>query len=339
MILATGPRAVSALGVALVAALLAPASASASPSDICAPGTTLTPTYQYAELEQKAPLVATHEMTVIAEFSDRVRNLAVSAPDGVHVLGKRGGRLKLIVPVSASLAMTATWVQANNPSDPDSDPDDPATNCTATVTTALPITSTRPSTAIYVLKASDGYAAFAVTQDLRRGDVSPLEISIRVTAKARFPSEGAKARTMAVAMRPSERVHYKRHIPQEEFATTPMRCRFYYLTCGGPAFVQSWATELRWRSPGRWTKKSGLHGGGLLSYLQPFRIVAPYGVMVNAIVGTTRNYKPPAFAYDVQVHQSGQLVGRARVAGHCRKEPTRFGESFYRCHPVRRAFG
>jgi hypothetical protein len=144
---------------------------------------------------------------------------------------------------------------------------------------------------------------------------------------------------MSVAMRPSERVHYKRHIPQEEFATTPMRCRFYYLTCGGPAFVQSWATNLMWRSPGRWTKKSALNGGGLLSYLQPFRIVAPYGVMVDAIVGTTRNYKPPAFAYDVQVHQSGQLVGRARVAGHCRKEPTRFGESFYRCHPVRRAFG
>jgi len=339
MIVATGPRAVSVLGVALAAALLVPASSWASAADPCPLATTLTPTYKYAELEQKAPLVATHEMTVIAEFTDRVRNLAVSVPDGVHVLGKSGGRLKLIVPVSASLAVTATWIQARDPSDPNSDPFDPATNCTATVTTALPITATRPSTAVYLLKASDGYAAFAVTQDHNRGDVSPLEVSIRVSAKARFPSQGAKARTMAVAMRPSERVRYKRHIPHEEFATTPMRCRFYYLTCGGPAFVQSWATELRWRSAGRWTKKSALHGGGLLSYLQPFRIVAPYGVMVNAIVGTTRNYLPPAFAFDIQVHQSGQLVGRARVAGHCGKEPTRFGESFYRCHPVRRKFG
>ena len=36
---------------------------------------------------------------------------------------------------------------------------------------------------------------------------------------------------MPVAMRPSERVRYRKHIPQEEFATTPLRCRYYDLTC------------------------------------------------------------------------------------------------------------
>ena len=36
---------------------------------------------------------------------------------------------------------------------------------------------------------------------------------------------------MPVAMRPSENVRYRKHIPKEEFATTPLRCRYYDLTC------------------------------------------------------------------------------------------------------------
>ena len=51
------------------------------------------------------------------------------------------------------------------------------------------------------------------------------------------------------------------------------------------------------------------------------------------------SYKPPAVGYDVQVRQSGEVVGRARIASRCRKEPNGYAERFYRCRPVRRKLG
>ena len=313
---------------AIAVGLLAPAAASADP---CAPGTAFTPSYDFVEGRVKVPLVATHELTMTAEFSDRVDHVALEVPEGVRVIGRRGARMKLIVPVSASLAVTATWVQG----DPD-DPDNPA--CTATATTALPITATRPSRAYYLRKAkgTDADVAFAVVSDPRRGDVSPMEISLRVAASTRFPSARKKERKMPVAMRPSELVHYKKHIPQEEFATTPLRCRYYDLICSRNPRIASWATALQY--PGRTIRPRRLNGGALLSYVQPFRKIAPYGVVVDAIVGDPFR-SPPKAALELQVRQSGELVGRARVAFHCGPERTRFGETFYRCRAVRKRFG
>jgi hypothetical protein len=332
-------RALLAL-IAASAAALAPASASAADPS-CPQATTLTPAYTFEEVETRVPLVATHELTVIAEFSEAVRGVALSVPDGVRVVGRRAERLKLIVPLSAALPVTATWVQATDPSDPSSSPDDPETRCVATATTALPVTATRPSRGFYLRKAEvpDAYSAIAVAPDPKRGDLSPMEVSIRVAASTRFPAANAKQRKLPVAMRPSERVRYKRHIPQEEFATSPLRCRYYNLTCGGRALVASWATALLWRPPGRPITERNLRGGALLSYVQPFRKVAPYGVLVDALIGGRGDYKPPASAYDIQVRQSGKLVGRARVAVRCGKERTQFGEYFYRCHSVRQRFG
>ena len=239
--------------------------------------------------------------------------------------------MKLIVPVSASLAVTATWVQ-----DDPANPDNPT--CTATATTALPITATRPSRAYYLRKAkgTDAYVAFAVVSDPQRGDVSPMEVSLRVAASTRFPSARAKVRRMPVAMRPSELVHYKKHIPQEEFATTPLRCRYYDLICSRNPRLAAWATALQY--PGRTIRPRHLNGGALLSYVQPFRKIAPYGVVVDAIVGDPFR-TPPKAALDLQVRQSGKLVGRARVAFHCGPERTPYGETFYRCRAVRKKFG
>jgi hypothetical protein len=325
------------LAVALALALLAPASSSAAPGDTCPPGTALTPAYEFVEVGDKVPLVATHELTIVAAFPDRVRSVTLSVPDGVRVIGRRGPRMKLIVPVSASLAVTANWIQGN-PLVPGSDPDDPETNCAASATTALPVTATRPSRAYYLRKATgtDAYVAFAVARDPQRGDVSPLEISLRVAASARFPSAKTRERKMPVAMRPSERVRYSKHIPKEEFATSAMRCRYYDLMCNRRLVLSSWASALMY--PGRVIRPSHLNGGSLLSYVQPFRIVAPYGVMVNVIVGNPSR-SATAAAFDIQVRQSGELVGRARAAFRCRRERTQFGEYFHRCRAVRRQFG
>jgi hypothetical protein len=319
----------SSLAAAVVAvALLAPASASADP---CAAGTEFTPTYEFTEGRVNVPLVATHELTLVAQFPDRVDHVGLSVPDGVRVISRRGPRLKLIVPVSASLAVTATWVQGDA-----YDPERPL--CTATVTTALPITATRPSRAYYLRKAkgTDAYVAFAVVSDPQRGDVSPMEISLRVAASTRFPSARAKERKMPVAMRPSELVHYKKHIPQEEFATTPLRCRYYDLICSRNPRLAAWATALQY--PGRTIRPRRLNGGSLLSYVQPFRKIAPYGVVVDAVVGDPSR-SPPKAALDFQVRQSGELVGRARVAFHCGPERMPWGEIFNRCRAVRKKFG
>ena len=142
---------------------------------------------------------------------------------------------------------------------------------------------------------------------------------------------------MPVAMRPSERVRYKKHIPHEEFATTPLRCRYYHMTCGGRALVSSWATALMW--PGRTIRPRHLNGGGLLSYVQPFRMSRPtasWSTPSWAAERTTSHRRPPTTS---RCTSPAKLVGRARVAVRCGRERTRFGEYFYRCHPVRRQFG
>jgi hypothetical protein len=163
-----------------------------------------------------------------------------------------------------------------------------------------------------------------------------MDISLRVAASTRFPSARAKARKMRVAMRPSELVHYKKHIPQEEFATTRLRCRYYDLICSRNPRIAAWATALMY--PGRTIRPRHLNGGALLSYAQPFRKIAPYGVLVDAIVGDPFR-SPPKAALDLQVRQSGKVVGRARVAFHCSPERTPWGETFNRCRAVRKRFG
>jgi hypothetical protein len=318
----------SALLAAIAMGLLAPAAATADP---CPPGTALNPTYRVVEGGANVPLVATHELTIVADFDDRVKQVGLELPDGVRVIGSSGGRLKLIVPVSASLAVTTNWVQG--------DADDPSNPvCSGTATTALPITATRPSRAYYLRKAkgTDAYVVFAVVSDPLRGDESPMEVSLRVAASTRFPPARARERKMPVAMRPSELVHYKKHIPKVEFATTPLRCRYYNLVCSRNPRLSAWAGAVAY--PGRTIRPRHLQGGELLSFVQPFRRIAPYGVMVDAVVGDPAG-SPPKASLDFQVRQSGEVVGRARVAFHCGPERMPWGEIFNRCRAVRKKFG
>jgi hypothetical protein len=189
---------VRGLGLALAVALLVPPSAAAAPGDPpCAPEKTLLATFKVQEAERAVPLVATHELHVIADWSGEVRRPALSVPEGVRLLGTKPRELRLVVPVSASLAVTASWEQAMDPSDPDSHPSNPATRCVATQATALPVTPTRPSRAFYDLagRGSDGYSIFAVVPDQNAGDVSPLEVSVRVSSAPRFPSTASTSHT------------------------------------------------------------------------------------------------------------------------------------------------
>jgi hypothetical protein len=327
--------------LALAAALLAPAYASAAPGDpTCAPDRTLAVSYEVVEREQVVPLVATHELTIRARWSGDARNRALSVPEGVRVLGATVNAVRLIVPVSASLAVTATWEQATDPADPDSDPSNAATRCVATQTTALPVTPAKPSRAFYDLGASgsDGYTLFAVVPDQRAGDFSPMQVSVRTTAAARFPSAGSRAQTMPVAMRLSERVRYPRRIPNSGLLSTPDRCRYYALTCDRRSRVHTEVNALGERPLSRVRRRNFLPGP-LLSRRQPYRQVAPHGVSISAMVFSQPGHEPPAIGYDIQVRQSGRVVARVRRAARCGKVPNGFGERFYRCRVVRRQNG
>jgi hypothetical protein len=337
----SGAGAVAGLGVALAVAPIGPVSASAAPGDpACAPDKALVVTFTTQEGDHDAPLVATHEMKVLAEWSGEFRNPSLSVPPGVRVLGQRPKRVSLIVPAGPSLAVTASWEQATDPSDPDSDPSDPATRCVATQTTALPVTGTRPSRPFYDLFSGGppGYSIFSVLPDPDAGDLSPMEVSVRTTTRARFPSAGSKAWRMPVAMRASERIRYRKHIPHPDLLTTPDRCRFYLLTCAA-ARLQTQVTALRERDPTRRIRKRDLVGGELLSRVQPYRQVAPYGVNISTAVFAKFGHEPRALGFDIQVRQSGRLVARVRRAFRCAAKPNRFDVRVYRCRVVRRKNG
>src|SRR5918998_591112 len=171
-----GLRAVSALGVALCAVLLAPVAASAQGGS-CAPGQTYGATFASYEGGAQAPLVATHDMTVRADWPDDsdIEQPRLSVPDGVRVIGTRPRQIRIVVPTGASLPVTATWTQPAEPSNPDN-----TARCFATQTTALPVLAPLPPRAVYDVHRDDPSAmtSFAVLPDRNRADFSPLTISV-----------------------------------------------------------------------------------------------------------------------------------------------------------------
>jgi hypothetical protein len=308
--------------MSLAFAALAPVSASAAPGDpACAPEKTLAVTFEINDGVRAVPLVATHEVTVGAEWPGAVRQPALSVPAGVRVLGVKPRELRLIVPASANLAVTASWEQATDPSDPDGDPSDAATRCVASRTIALPITPAKPSRALYRAGKRKNISSLAVVPDREAGDLSPLEVSVRVSTKARFPSARSKARTMPVAMRPSEQVRYRKRIPDPFGGMLGLADwnRFYNLTRGpGRLFTQvSTLGGVRYRA-GRIVQRE-LHPRDDLPPTQPFRDIASDGVMIGTdTFHLPRPGEPKAFeygvGYDIQVRQSGRLVARVRRA-------------------------
>lgn len=332
-------RAVLTLGLALACALNLPVSAFAAPGDpSCAPEKTLAVSFEAHEGEGAVPLVATHEVTLKAEWPEAVRNPTLSVADGVPLLAKRPRQLRLIAPAGASLAVTASWQQATDPSDPASDPSDPAARCVASQTIALPITAAKPPRDYYDLEGRRAdISSLAVVPDRKAGDLSPLQVTVRVTNAARFPSPRRKPRSMPVAMRPSERVHYRTHIPSPAILISPRWCRLYSLTCG-EARISATVNTLwggRYRN-GRVVKRT-LDSRDPLPPTQPYRAVAPNGVRINVGsfslrpgVPEPRVYEYPT-GYDIQVHQSGRLVARLRRVVRCGLTP---GQRYY-CHLVR----
>jgi hypothetical protein len=308
-----------AFGAALAVCLLgwAPPVAGQAVPD-CAAEKTLDVTLTSKEKGLAAPLVATHDVTVTAEFTGSTARESLTPPPDVRVLGRgRGGVIEFIVPVAASVPITVSWHQAKDPSDPASDPTDPSTRCAASRVVTLTVEPARRSRAVRTSGWRQGFSDFAVVPALKRPDLSPLEISARTTARVRFPSAKAKPRTMVVPMRTVDQIKYRTRLPGLAGITVAKICRFYLLTCGS-VFSEVSRLLVDTDALRRGIVKGDLNGAvSLLARTQPSREAARYGVSIQARPGGVRVGAPRPFGYDVRVRQSGRRIARVRAAGRC----------------------
>src|SRR5919107_523169 len=327
MAVSTRLRAVSPLTAALGGLVLFPGSAAAQGGPTCAPGNTHVATFTVYEDGDRAPLVATHDVSVLAEWSGDVERPQLSAPAGVRVVSTRPREIRVIAPVAASLAITATWEQEADPGNPDS-----TARCVATQTTALPVLATERGRAVYGIHRGgfDAMASFAVLPDRDRADFSPLTISARVARAARFPARSTRARTLTVPMRRVDEVRYRKRLPSAAYITTPIKCRLFSLTCG------RLTTDVYALGPTRRGSRRELRRqfGELLARTQPKRRAAPNGVRIHAHVFSVGFRGPRTLGYDIQVRQSGELLARVRRAARCRPE-VRFGFKRLTCRVLR----
>ena len=314
MTIATRLRGAFALSAALGALLVAPGAQAQGPPP-CSAGNAYGVTFTVYEDGERAPLVATHDVRVLAEWSDdaALERPQLSVPEGVRVLDTRPRQIRVIAPVSASLAVTAAWTQPADPSNPDS-----AARCAATQTTALPVLATERARAVYGIHRGgfDALSSFAVLPDRDRADLSPLTITARVGRAARFPPARVRARTMTVPMRRVDERRYSRRLPGPSRITTPVKCRLFSLTCG------RLTTDVYALAPTRRGTRRELRTqfGELLSRRQPRRRAAPNGVRIHAHVFSVGFRGPRTVGYDITIRQSGALLARVRRAARCRPQ-------------------
>jgi hypothetical protein len=310
------------IGAVLAVSLLVWAPAAAAQAvPACAPDKLLGVTLTSSERDEPAPLVATHDVSVAAEFTGTTVNESYAPPPDVKVVAAGRSGVDFIVPIAASVAITVAWHQASDPSDPHSDPEDPATRCAGSRVVTLPITAARPSSTVKLRgwKTSQrmGHAVFAVVPALKQPDLSPLEISIRTSSRARLPSAHAAARTMVVPMRTVDQVKYAKKLPSLFFIKTAKLCKFFLLTCGAVTsevarpFLDTDALQ-------KGIEKADVNGSAkLLARTQPALEAVRYGAVIKVNPAAARIGKPRPFGYDVQVRQSGRVVARVRMAGRC----------------------
>ena len=246
------------------------------------------------------PLVATHEVTLTAEFTGSTTAVSFTLPVGVQVLNADGPDITLFVPVAASLSATVSWRQSADPSDPDN-----TSSCAASRVITLPVLAANPSRVeLFRAPAAFQYSVnFTIEPSRRRPNLAPLEISLRTSGRPRLPSRRVKPKTWAVPMRDGEQVKYDKRIPPlTVYLSTAKRCRFYSLSCGAV-----------------FSDVSSIQRGGdhlrTLAFTQPARWAAPDGIGVD-VRPSGRPNQP--FGFDVQVRQAGRLLARYRRAGRCR---------------------
>jgi hypothetical protein len=285
-----------------------PSAAGAQAPPPCAPDRTSSVTLTTRDDGEEAPLVATHEVQVSAEIAAYATNVVITPQAGVEVLKRSssGSIVTLFVPTTPALGLTVSWRQSADPSNPEE-----TATCTGEQSFTLPVLAASSARAVRQPGSRGAFVTFAVAPTVKRPDLSPLEISVRSTAHVRYPRANERLRTMVVPMRTAEQVKYRTHLPNLAYATTPQKCRFWWLTCG-PAFAH--VAQLNVDNRGRPDLSGSNSILRSLARTQPSRWAARFGIVVTATPGAAR---PQRFGYDVQVRQGGRLLARVRRAGRC----------------------
>jgi hypothetical protein len=292
----------------------------------CPPGVTFGVTLTSSEDRIDGPLVATHNVTIQAQIGGTSVKDTIAPPAGVRVTGGgKGGIIAIIVPVAASVPMTVSWQQSSDPASPESDPEDPAQACAASRVVSLPILPTRPTRAVKAHGWQAGYSYIATRPDLKRPDLSPLEITARITSRADFPTARNPVRTMVVPMREEDQITYKRKLPNLAYVSVREFCRVFAVTCGS-VFTEVGSLDIDRDALDRGVVQGDIkRGGSTLAFTQPYREAVRYGAMIEARPGSYGPGKPRRFGYDVQIRQSGRLIARVRAAGRCAQQQTSHG--------------
>jgi hypothetical protein len=308
---------IRAIGI-VVAFLALPSVAAAQSPPACPPDKTMDARLTAEEAGQSSTqLVATHEVDLTVDIADRTAPVSeppdqvVLTPEaGVQALatGSHGSTMTIFAPSAASLTITAMWRQSVDPANLDE-----TAKCSGTHTFTLPVLAANPVRGVKQPNPgpAGGYYTFAVAPPVKRADLRPLEISVRSTGQVRFPRANERLRTMVVPMRTAEQVRYRTRLPNLAYATTPQKCKFWWLTCG-PAFAH--VAQLEVDNRGRPDLSGSNSILRSLARTQPARWAARFGIVVTATPGAAR---PQSFGYDLQVRQGGRLVARIRRAGRC----------------------
>ena len=326
----------------LIAALAVPSAAMAQDPPPCTPDQAMDARVTADEGDETLPgMVATHEAHLTADVADRdaassspANRVAITPEAGVEVLASSSGGSSIIIfaPSAPTLTVTVTWRQST---DPENFGDE---RCSGSSTVTLPV---RPATRARGARQPNpgppgGDYTFAIAAaEARKADLRPLVVSIRSTARARFPRANERLRTWTIPMRTREQVRYRGSLPNPAYATTPQMCRSWFLFCG-PAFSRVGSLRVDDRGLNRGIERPDLDGSNsiqrLLAYSQPSRWAAPYGIVVSANPGVA---SPQLYGYDIQVHQAGVLLARVRRAGRCENIRVRGGIRDFKCRLFR----
>ena len=212
----------------------APATGQARPA--CAPEKTLAVKLTSEERALPAPLIATHDVSVAAEFTGTTERETYAPPPGVKVLATGRSGVDFIVPIAASVAITVSWQQAIDPSDPRPTRATPLTSCAALDRRDAPDRAgpsqprgeaarvdRRVAAGLLVVRRRAGPQA---ARPLTAADLGPHDLA------RGLPAATAAARTMAVPMRTVDQIKYAKKLPDPFRIGVAGRCRLYLLTCG-----------------------------------------------------------------------------------------------------------
>jgi hypothetical protein len=285
-------------------AILLPSTGSAQTPAPCGPGQTAevqVTTKDRVDGGRDKPLYETHEVLVSARVSGDASNVQLAPQPGVTILdpGSNGRNVDVVVPRPPSLAVGVSWEQPAS-----SDPGETA-RCSATRTVSFPVHEATPPTVR--LRRSPrslrvGNATFEVNPARTGASLSPIELTLRRSARPELPSSHARALRWSVPMRPGDRKRYAKKLPRlTPFLSRAAICRYWYLSCG---VVSGWVDANRF---------------GVLSFRQPARWAAPFGILVATSEGARPS--PRRFGYDIQARQDGRLIARYQRAGVCRDTP------------------